>query len=142
LRRHTSTELTVDEVHQVVLDEVERIHGQIRDACEAVLPGMVAVQQAARTDLGWSPHVHALANRGGWSSDSRWVPVPYVDPVATEKPFRHKVMSFLMERGLLSEERARLISSWRRSGFSVHTAKRRPEGGWSGGRQRRDRGHR
>jgi hypothetical protein len=54
--------------------------------------------------------------------DGRWVPVPFVDPEAAEKIFRHKVMSFLMEEGLLSEERARILLSWRRSGFSVHTA--------------------
>jgi hypothetical protein len=87
---------------------------------ESVRPGMVTVVQTARSDLAFSPHIHALASRGGWTADGRWVPVPFVDPEAAEKVFRHKVMSFLMEEGLLSEERAGLLLSWRRSGFSVH----------------------
>ena len=49
---------------------------------EPVRPGMVAVQQTARSDLGWLPHIPALVSRGGWTRDGRWVPVPYVDPVA------------------------------------------------------------
>jgi hypothetical protein len=89
---------------------------------DPVRPGMVTVIQTARSDLGFSPHIHALASRGGWTADGRWVPVPFIDSEAAEKVFRHKVMSFLMEEGLLSEERARLLLSWRRSGFSVHNA--------------------
>ena len=34
--------------------------------------------------------------------------------------FRHKVLSLLRRRGLLSLERIELLLSWRRSGFSVH----------------------
>jgi hypothetical protein len=39
---------------------------------------------------------------------------------AAEKLFRHKVLALLRRRGLLSQERIELQSSWRRSGFSVH----------------------
>ncbi len=34
LRHHTTTDLTAAEIHQMGLDEVERIQGQIRDICE------------------------------------------------------------------------------------------------------------
>jgi len=87
---------------------------------DPVRPGLVAVQQTARSDLAWSPHIHALATRGGWTAAGEWVPVPYVDPEVAERLFQHKVMRFLMDEGLLTEERARLLLSWRRSGFSVH----------------------
>ena len=83
---------------------------------------MVSVIQTARSDLGFSPHIHALASRGGWTPDGRWVPVPFVDSEAAEMIFRHKVMLFLKDEGLLSEERAELLLSWRRSGFSVHNS--------------------
>ena len=43
---------------------------------ECVRPGMVAVLQTARSDLGWSPHIHALVSRGEWTRDGRWVAVP------------------------------------------------------------------
>jgi hypothetical protein len=48
--------------------------------------------------------------------------VPFIDSGAAEKVFRHKVMRFLKDEGLLSEERAELLLSWRRSGFSVHNS--------------------
>ncbi len=89
---------------------------------DSVRPGMVTVIQTARSDLAFSPHIHALASRGGWTANGRWVPVPFIDSEAAERVFRHKVMSFLIEEGLLSEERVRLLLSWRRSGFSVHNA--------------------
>ena len=43
-----------------------------------------------------------------------------MDEGAAEKLFRHKVLALLRRRGLLSQERIELLSSWRRSGFSVH----------------------
>jgi len=49
------------------------------------------------------------------------MPLPYVDEHAAELLFRHKVMSLLQGEGLLSEERTRLLLSWRHTGFSVHT---------------------
>jgi hypothetical protein len=82
--------------------------------------GMVAAVQTAGDSLGLNPHLHAIVPRGGWDSDGQWVPVPFVDTDAAEKLFRHKVLSFLKREGLLSEERAELLLSWRsHTGFSV-----------------------
>ncbi len=61
-----------------------------------------------------------MASRGGWTLDGEWIPVPYVDERSAELLFRHKVMRFLQDEGLLSEERTELLLSWRHSGFSVH----------------------
>ena len=61
------------------------------------------------------------------------MPVPFVDSEAAEKIFRQKVMRFLKDEGLLSEERAAMLLSWRRSGFSVHnsvTASAADQGGF------------
>jgi len=87
-----------------------------------ITPGMIAVVQTFGDDAGWHPHVHALATRGGWDRAGTWAPVPFVDGEAAALVFRHKVFSFLQAEGLLSEERTRLLLSWRHSGFSVHTA--------------------
>jgi len=81
---------------------------------------MVSVVQTATDLLEWNPHVHALVSRGGWDRDGTWVPVPYVDAKAAELLFRHKVIPFLREEGLLSEERIELHLSWQNTGFSVH----------------------
>ena len=91
---------------------------------EELRPGMVAVVQTAG-DLGnWHPHVHALVSRGGWTRSWEWVPVAYVDVHAAELLFRHKVIRLLQDEGLLSEERTRLLLSWRHTGFSVHNGVR------------------
>ena len=87
---------------------------------EGIRPGMITVVQTAG-DLGnWNPHVHALVSRGGWSKDGEWMPVAFVDEHAAELLFRHKVIRLLQGVGLLSEERTRLLLSWRHTGFSVH----------------------
>ena len=89
-------------------------------APDPITPGMIAVVQTFSDDAGWNPHVHALATRGGWTRAGQWVPIPFVDGEAAALVFRHKVFSFLQAEGLLSEERTRLLLSWRHSGFSVH----------------------
>ena len=61
-----------------------------------------------------------LVSRGGWDRVGTWVPVPYVDSKAAELLFRHKVIAFLREEELLSEERIELLLSWQNTGFSVH----------------------
>jgi hypothetical protein len=43
-----------------------------------------------------------------------------VDEHSAELLFRHKVMRLLQDEGLLTEERAELLLSWRHTGFSVH----------------------
>src|SRR5664280_145346 len=87
---------------------------------DGITPGMIAVVQTFGDDLSWHPHVHALVSRGGWDRAGTWGPVPFVDGEAAALVFRHKVFSFLRAEGLLSEERMRLLLSWRHSGFSVH----------------------
>jgi hypothetical protein len=84
---------------------------------------MVATVHTATSDLLWSPHVHALASRGGWDSDGGWHPVPYVDEKAAELLFRQKVISLLSNEGLITPERLELLDSWKagHTGFSVHS---------------------
>ena len=83
---------------------------------------MVSVVQTATDLLEWSPHVHALVSRGGWDRAGTWVPVPYVDATSAELLFRHKVIAFLRDEQLLSEQRIELLLSWQNTGFSVHNS--------------------
>lgn len=96
---------------------------------------MIAVVQTFGDDLTWHPHVHALVNRGGWDTSDAWAPVPFVDGEAAALVFRHRVFSFLRAQGLLSEERARLLLSWRHSGFSCAQHGYRLPGESPGGRR-------
>ncbi len=93
--------------------------------------GMVAAAQTAGDLLNAHPHIHAIVPRGGWVRAGAWVPVPFVDAGVAEKLFRHKVLSFLMAKGLVTEERATLLLSWdHHTGFSVDASVRaEPEDG-------------
>lgn len=87
-----------------------------------VRPGMVTVLQTATDLLEWSPHLHALVSRGAWDRAGRWRPVPYVDTRAAELLYRDKVLAFLEQEGLISDERIQLLLSWKNTGFSVHNS--------------------
>ena len=65
---------------------------------------------------------------GALTPSGEWVPVPYVDPKAAERLFRHKVLRFLRREEVISQERLELLLSWRHSGFSVHNEVRLPAG--------------
>ena len=82
-------------------------------------PGVVAVPQTFGNAVRAHPHIHCLASRGIWNEQGQWTPVPYIDSLAAEKLFAHKVFRFLKSKGLVSDERIELLRSFRHSGFSV-----------------------
>lgn len=82
-------------------------------------PGVVAVPQTFGSILNPHPHIHSLASRGVWDEKAHWTPVAYLDTHAAEKLFAHKVLHLLQAKGLLSQERIELLTSFRNSGFSV-----------------------
>ena len=84
-----------------------------------IRPAMVAVIQTFSYSLLWNPHIHALVARGCWTAAGHWLPVPYTNAHAAELLFRHKVFKILKKHGLISDERIKLLLSWRHTGFSV-----------------------
>jgi hypothetical protein len=91
-------------------------------AGEEIRPGMVAVVQTFGSTINFHPHIHAIVSRGGWTKGGDWFPVPWVDARAAEQLFRHKVLSFLRQAGLIDEQRIALLLSWKHTGFSVHNS--------------------
>ena len=61
-------------------------------------PGMVSVIQTFGDRINPHPHVHALVSRGGWTRDDRFLPIPYVDPLAAQKLFAHRVFACLRRK--------------------------------------------
>ena len=107
---------------QAAWETVHELIGAANGDDRGIRPGMVSVVQTATDLLEWSPHVHGLVSRGGWDYEGTWVPVPYVDTKAAELLFRHKVIAFLRDEELLSEERIELLLSWHNTGFPCTTA--------------------
>jgi hypothetical protein len=101
-------------------ETVQELMASAAIGVEGFRTGMVAAVHLCGDLLTLNPHVHALAPRGGWAPDGSWVPVPFVDERCAELLFRKKVLKLLSDQGLLSEERQRLLLSWRhRTGFSA-----------------------
>jgi hypothetical protein len=107
--------LAYETVHEMMLAAADTDN----DAADA-RAGMVAVIHTFASSLKWNPHVHSIASRGLFTTDGRWIPVPYVDTHKAELLFRHKILRLLRDRELISQERIDLLLSWRNSGFSVH----------------------
>jgi len=78
-----------------------------------IRPAMVAVIQTFSYSLLFNPHIHALVARGVWTAAGQWLPVPYIDPHAAELLFRHKVFKILKKHDLISDERIKLLMSWK-----------------------------
>ena len=77
-------------------------------------PGVVVVPQTLGSVLNQHPHAHCLASRGVWDAQGQWTPLPYIDSIAAEKLFRHKIFDLLKSKGLLSDEThrsARFVST-------------------------------
>jgi len=87
-----------------------------------VRPGVVAVPQTFGSLINAHPHIHCLASRGVWDDQARWTPIAYLDTHAAEKLFAHKILHLLQAKGLLSQERIALLTSFRNSGFSVNAS--------------------
>ena len=80
---------------------------------------MIASIQTFSDNLAWNPHLHCVVSRGVWLAGGQWIPVPYIDTHSAEILFREKVFRLLQEHDLLSDERIKILRSWRRSGFSI-----------------------
>ena len=112
--------------HRELLTELARagyetVHELMAAAVEDnnVRVGMVASIQTFSDNLVWNPHLHCVVSRGVWRADGQWIPVPYIDTHAAEILFRENVFRLLQEHDLLSNERIKILRSWRFSGFSI-----------------------
>jgi hypothetical protein len=122
--------------HRELLGELSRAaYETVKDLMTAAVfeddsfrPGMVSVVQTFGNAAKFNPHIHALCSRGGWNASGDWIPVPYMDTRKAEELFRHHVFRLLKDKELLSQERIKLLLSWRRSGFSVDDSVRLPVG--------------
>jgi len=92
---------------------------------ERAVPAMVAAPQSWGSLLNHHPHCHAVASLGVFTRDAVFHPAPDdVDFAPLEELFRDEVLSMMLERELINEERIELLRSWRHSGFHVNADRR------------------
>jgi len=102
------------------LVDYQRVILQLPDG----IPGAVMAIHTFGEYLDFHPHLHVLVAdglfvRGGWF---HVLPETGVRPL--EELFRARLITFLLDEGLLPLERAQMLRSWRHSGFNVHRSQR------------------
>lgn len=69
--------------------------------------------------LDFHPHLHALVADGLFVDSGLFHVMPDVSLAPLEELFRARVITFLVKKGLLPPERARMLRGWTHSGFKL-----------------------
>jgi len=88
------------------------------------LPGLVMAIHTFGEYLDFHPHLHALVADGLFVREGLFHVLPEVSLKPLEDLFRARVITFLVEKGLLPPERANMLRGWVHSGFNVHRSRR------------------
>jgi hypothetical protein len=88
------------------------------------LPGIVMAIHTFGEYMDFHPHLHALVADGLFVRSGLFYVLPEVSLKPLEELFRVRVITFLVEKGLLPADRARMLRGWVHSGFNVHGSRR------------------
>lgn len=88
------------------------------------LPGLVMAIHTFGEYLDFHPHLHALVADGLFVRSGLFYVLPEVSLKPLEELFRARVITFLVDKGLLPPERANMLRGWVHSGFNVHRSRR------------------
>jgi len=88
------------------------------------LPGIVMAIHTFGEYLDHHPHLHALVADGLFARSGMFYVLPDVTLKPLEELFRARVITFLVDKGLLPPARADTLRGWVHSGFNVHRSRR------------------
>jgi len=88
------------------------------------IPGIVMTIHSYGEYLDWHPHLHLLMADGLFVRSGLFYVLPQVSLKPLEELFRARVITFLVDKGLLPPARANMLRSWVHSGFNVHRSRR------------------
>ena len=88
------------------------------------LPGIVMAIHTFGEYLDFHPHLHALVADGLFARSGLFYVLPDVSLKPLEELFRARVITFLVDKGLLPPERANMLRGWVHSGFNMHRSRR------------------
>ena len=92
---------------------------------ENVIPAAAASIQTFGDFLGFNPHFHILTCDGCFGESGMfYASNTDINADKLEPLFRHKVLSMLKRKGLITEATIEIISSWRHSDFNVYCGER------------------
>jgi hypothetical protein len=85
---------------------------------------MVIAHQTFGDQLRFNPHFHAIVLEGGFDEEGTFFFIPFSGLQSMVEVFRRWVIKLLVGHGLLNEDFARNLLSWRHSGFSIDNSVR------------------
>ena len=88
------------------------------------MTGIVVAHQTFGDMLRWNPHFHAIVLEDGFDELGTFYYIPFSGLDSMIEVFRRRVIGMLMNRGLLKEDFAKNLLSWRHSGFSIDNSVR------------------
>jgi hypothetical protein len=92
---------------------------------ENITPAAICSIQTFGDFLGFNPHLHILVADGGFNDNGTfYAAAADLDASMIEPLFRHKILSMLKKRRLITNRTIELISSWRHTGFNVYCTER------------------
>jgi len=68
--------------------------------------------------LRWNSHWHAIVLEGGFDKDGNFIHIPFGNLHQMTECFRRRVIKFFLDSGLINQDRADNLLTWRHSGFS------------------------
>jgi len=86
----------------------------------AAIPGVVLSVQSYGDRLNLHPHIHAIASRGVWTSDSSFEPIPALDSRQLMLLFRHHVLKNLLACGRIGQATLDILDRFHHPGFSAY----------------------
>ena len=92
---------------------------------ENITPAAICSIQTFGDFLGFNPHLHILCADGCFKDNGLFYAAGAdVNAESLEPLFRHKILSMLKKRRLITNRTIELISSWRHTGFNVYCTER------------------
>jgi len=88
------------------------------------LPGIVMAIHTFGEYQDFHPHLHVLVADGLFARSGLFYVLPDVSLKTLEELFRARVITFLVDKGLLPPARANMLRGWVHSGFNVHRSRR------------------
>ena len=87
-------------------------------------PGIVMAIHTFGEYMDFHPHLHALVADGLFARSGLFYVLPDVSLRPLEELFRARIITFLVDKGLLPPERANMLRGWVHSGFNAHRSRR------------------
>jgi hypothetical protein len=92
---------------------------------EGAVPAAICSIQTFGDMLGYNPHLHILCADGAFGdSGIFYAAAADFNGSDLEPLFRHKILSMLKKKGLITDRVIELICSWHHSGFNVYCSNR------------------